>query len=108
MANGTNDQEPGDGFGELVPGPEQFRHGGLNDEQPALLGVGHSYRPGIAVPRTVLVCDLGDGALYLAGWRKGLGAYLTPEDAVPLRRELAAAFGSEDKPSERFESWPYG
>jgi hypothetical protein len=41
---------------------------------------------------------MGDGALYLGGWRVGPSAYLTAEDAVALRQELARAFGSADAP----------
>lgn len=62
--------------------------------QPPKLGIGRSLRPGTAVPSTVLVGDMGDGSLFLQGWRDGPSAYLSPADAVPLKRELAAAFGS--------------
>jgi hypothetical protein len=44
----------------------------------------------------VLVADMGDGSLFLQGWRDGPSAHLSPADAVPLRRELAAAFGSAE------------
>lgn len=49
-----------------------------------------------AVPRSVLVSDMGDGSLLLEGWRDGPNAYLSPADAVPFRRLLAAAFGSTE------------
>lgn len=55
-----------------------------------------SIRPGTAVPPTVLVADMGDGSLLLEGWRDGPSTYLSPTDAVPLRQELARAFGSPD------------
>lgn len=55
-----------------------------------------SKRPGTAVPPTVLVADMGDGSLLLAGWRDGPSAYLSSTDAVPLRRELARTFGRPD------------
>lgn len=53
----------------------------------------NSIRPGSGVPATVLVADMGDGALLLHGWRGGPSAYLTAADAAPLRRALEAAFG---------------
>jgi hypothetical protein len=57
-------------------------------------GIGGSLRPGTGVPPRVLVADMGDGSVFLQGWRDGPSAHLNPADAVPLRRELAAAFGS--------------
>jgi hypothetical protein len=57
-------------------------------------GIGHSIRPATAVPSTVLVSEMLNGALLLQGWRDGPTAYLCPEDAAPLKRELAAAFDS--------------
>lgn len=64
--------------------------------QPAQLSIGRSLRPGTGVPPRVLVADMGDGSLLLQGWRDGPSAHLNPADAVPLRRELAAAFGSTE------------
>jgi len=69
-----------------------LRHGG---SQPARRDIGRSIRPGVPVPATVLVADMGDGALLLQGWRAGPSAYLTAEDAAPLRQVLETAFGSE-------------
>ncbi|MGH4024162.1 MAG: hypothetical protein ACRDRV_06205 [Pseudonocardiaceae bacterium] len=57
-------------------------------------GIGYCIRPGAAVPATVLVVDMGDGALLLQGWRMGPSAYVCPTDTGPLRSALAAAFGS--------------
>jgi hypothetical protein len=68
-----------------------------HDQQPAE-PPGRSIRPGTAVPPTVLVADMGQGALYLQGWRAGPSAYLTAEDALGLRRELERAFGGGDVP----------
>jgi hypothetical protein len=56
-------------------------------------GTGRTIRPGTDVPRSVLVSDMDDGSLLLEAWRDGPSAYLSPADAVPLRRQLAAAFG---------------
>lgn len=56
-------------------------------------GFGKSIRPGVPVPATVLVADMGDGALLLQGWRHGPAAYVSVADAVSLRQALAAAFG---------------
>jgi hypothetical protein len=74
---------------------EWFRRSDGNGEQTSF-GIGLSIRPGTAVPSTVLVADMGDSSLLLAGWRDGPSAYLCSADAVPLRRELARAFGSTE------------
>lgn len=47
------------------------------------------------MPSTVLVADMGNGSVYLQGWRAGPSAYLVAEDAVALRRELGRAFGGD-------------
>lgn len=74
---------------------EWFRSGDGNGKQTqAPSDTGRSIRPGTAVPRSVLVSDMGDGSLLLEGWRDGPNAYLSPADAVPFKRQLAAAFGS--------------
>lgn len=70
------------------------RHGDGQDQQQH--GSRRSIRPGTAVPPTVLVADMGDRWLFLQGWQDGPTAYLSPADAVPLRREPAGAFGSTD------------
>ncbi len=56
-------------------------------------GFGASIRPGVPVPATVLVVDMGDGALFVQGWRAGPCAYVSAADGVYLRQALAAAFG---------------
>jgi hypothetical protein len=53
-----------------------------------------SIRPGVPIPATLLVAQMGDGALFLQGWRDGPHAYVVPEGSGPLRQALAAAFGS--------------
>lgn len=68
------------------------RHGDDRDHQRH--GIGRSIRPGTAVPPTVLIADMGDGSLFLQGWRDGPSVYLSRSDAMPLRQELAGAFGS--------------
>ncbi len=55
---------------------------------------GYCIRPGAAVPPTVLVAEIGDGALLLQGWQVGPNAHVCAADAGPLREALAAAFGS--------------
>ncbi|MDQ2883715.1 MAG: hypothetical protein M3Y48_21795 [Actinomycetota bacterium] len=60
-------------------------------------GIGQSAEVGIApstaVPPTVLVTELDNGALLLQGRPDGPRTYLSPaDDALALRRELAAAF----------------
>lgn len=54
---------------------------------------GASIRPGVPVPATVLVVDMGDGELLVQGWRDGSAAYVSAADGVSLRQALAAAFG---------------
>ncbi|MGH3695946.1 MAG: hypothetical protein ACRDRX_18465 [Pseudonocardiaceae bacterium] len=77
--------------GDDRPGFEWFRNG---DGAQACSGAGRSIRPGTAVPSAVLVSDMGDGSLLLEGWREGPSAYLSPADALTLRRQLAVAFES--------------
>lgn len=75
--------------------PRDFRHGHEQGRRTEG-GVGRSLRPGTAVPPTILISDMGSGAVYLEGWRVGPSVYLTAEDAAGLRRELAKAFGADD------------
>lgn len=78
--------------------PEDFRHGDGKGQQTQR-GIGRSIRPGVACPATVLVADMGNGSLFLHGWRDGPSAYLTAEDSVAVLRALAAAFGDpRDQP----------
>ncbi len=66
-----------------------------SDDAPSVAGgPDHSIRPGVPIPATLLVAQMGDGALFLQGWRDGATAYVIPEDAGPLRHALATAFGS--------------
>jgi hypothetical protein len=55
-------------------------------------GVGRSIRPSTTVPPTVLMTELDSGALILQGRPDGPRVRLSQADAVPLRRELTAAF----------------
>jgi hypothetical protein len=75
------------------PGGRDTDHQRHSTRQP---GIEHSIRPGTAVAPTVLIADMYDGGLFVKGWRKGPNAYLTSSDAISLRRELAAAFGTPD------------
>lgn len=72
---------------------EWFRRGDGNGEETSS-GTGHRIRPATAMPPTVLVTNLGDGSLVLQAWRDGPRAYLSPADAVPLKRVLSAIFES--------------
>lgn len=57
----------------------------------------HSIRPGVPCPETVLVAVMTDGSYLLMAHPQGKpAAFVVGEDADPLRRELAAAFGSPD------------
>ena len=71
---------------------DDVRHGVDQDHQHH--GIGRSIRPGTAVPDTVFITRMGNGALLLHGWRDGPSTYLSPSDTIPLRRQPAAAFGS--------------
>lgn len=91
------DDEFGHGFGRI-------RSGDDSTEQTSC-GKKRSIRPGTSVPSTALVSDMCDGSLLLEGWRDGPSAYLSPADALPFRRTLAAAFGSPDlTPNNRSEA----
>lgn len=83
------------GNNESSPSFAWFHSGDDSSEQTFSRNV-RSIRPGTAVPSTVLVSDMGDGSLLLEGWRDGPSAYLSPADAMPFRRQLAAAFRSPD------------
>lgn len=69
----ANDERPGDG----------------QAQQP---DIRISIRPKMAVPPTVLVTELDNGTLILQGRPDGPRVWLEPDDAAPLKRELAAAF----------------
>jgi hypothetical protein len=53
---------------------------------------GRSIRSRTPVPPTVLVTGLDSGVLILQGRPDGPCVSLRPGEAIPLRRELAAAF----------------
>ena len=78
---------------EVGSGGRDTDHQRHSTRQP---GIEHSIRPGTAVPPTVLIADMYDGGLFLQGWREGPNTYLTSSDAISLRRELAAAFGTPE------------
>jgi hypothetical protein len=44
----------------------------------------------------VLVTELGNGTPVVQGRPDGPRVHLSPDDAVPLQRELAAAFARDD------------
>lgn len=75
---------------------EGLRHGDGTDPDRDQLGVGGDIRSGTAVPPTVLVTEMDNGALILQGRPDGPRVYLTPDQAVGLRRELATAFRSSE------------
>lgn len=62
---------------------------------------------GRTMPPTILVTQLDTGALVIQGRPDGPHAYLHPDDAVPLKRELAAAFEYTEQvaPSNDGETW---
>ncbi len=69
-----------------------FYRGDGSGELSSLLDVSCGIHPSVSVPPTVLVTEMDTGALVLQGRRDGPRVHLSSKDAVPLRRELAAAF----------------
>lgn len=65
------------------------RHGGGQGHEQ--LGIGRGLRPGTAMPPTVLLTELDNGTLVLQGRPDGPRVRLSSADAVPLKRDLAAA-----------------
>ena len=78
-----------------------LRHG---DDKNVKGGGCGSVRPGVPVPKTVLVADMGDDALLVQSWPDGPSAFLCAEDAGPLRRALEAAFGTATHGGNRSQS----
>lgn len=68
----------------------QGHDNGQGDQQP---GTEHGIRPYMTVPPTILVTELDNGTLILQGRPDGPRVWLNPDEAVPLKRELVAAFG---------------
>lgn len=66
------------------PGTNDSRHGDGPDQR-ARWGIERSIRPGSPVPPTVLVAEMGDGALLLQGWRIG------PSAISPLKTRCRCA-----------------
>lgn len=82
--------------GSAVDHPtEALGHRDSSDEQPPAHSLNRSIRPGVPVPATVLIVEMTGGSLLLRGWRHGPSAYVSADDAAPLRRALATAYGSE-------------
>jgi hypothetical protein len=79
---------------------QEVRDGSPNEvrDQYQLCGISRTIRPRTAVPFTVLVTELDNGALILQGRSDGPRVYLGQADALPLRRELAAAYGRTECP----------
>lgn len=75
-----------------------FRHGDGMDKresQEAPPGIGHSIRPDMPVPDTVLVAVMNDGSYLLVGYpQREPAAFVIAEDAGSLRQALEAAFGN--------------
>jgi hypothetical protein len=69
---------------------EQGHGNGQADQQAA---TEHRIRPGTTMPSTVLITELDNGTLILQGRPDGPRVWLSPDEAVPLKRELVAAFG---------------
>ena len=60
-------------------------------------GIEHSIRPEVPCPEIVLVAVMTDGSYLLMAYpQKEPAAFVTAQDALRLRRKLAAAFGSDE------------
>ena len=73
----------------------RFRHGNdTGNGQKELPDIGHSIRPGVPVPETVLVAVMSDGSYRLVGYPQSEpAAFVVRDDAGSLRQALRAAFG---------------
>jgi hypothetical protein len=89
-----------------VPDQERSRGCRSAGKQPSQVGINRSIRPATAVPPTLLVADMLEGSVLLQGWPDGPTAYLCPADAAPLKRELAAAFGTTEPTPRADEGGP--
>jgi hypothetical protein len=67
-----------------------------SDEQNQQLGSRIDIPTEMPMPPTVLVTELHNGTLILQGRPDGPRVWLEPDEALPLRRALARAFGSPD------------
>ena len=87
-----------DGQG-LHDGSREVAHDGNGNgrNQPTQLTSEHSRCLRPTMPPTVLVSELDNGALIIQGRPDGPRVYLSRVNALPLRRELAAAFGSAER-----------
>lgn len=80
--------------------------GNAHDWQQGGGGIRGNIRTGTAVPPTVLVTAMDTGALIVQGRPDGPRVYLTPGEAVALRRELATAFRSAKRGRRDSQSGP--
>lgn len=73
------------------------RHGDVGGNGNVPWVIEYSIRSGAPCPETVLVAVMTDGSYLLMAYPLGEPvAFVVAKDAVPLRPELAAAFGSTD------------
>lgn len=79
-------------------GTDGVRHGGgtgpdRDRREPS--GIDHSINPGVLCPDNVLVVVMSDGSYLLVGYpQNGPAAFVTRDDAGPLRQALQGAFGN--------------
>ncbi|MGH4008752.1 MAG: hypothetical protein ACRDTH_11460 [Pseudonocardiaceae bacterium] len=71
------------------------RHGDVGGNGNVQWVIKYSIRPGAPCPQTVLVAAMADGSYLLMAYPLG-EPVVVAKDAVPLRPELAAAFGGTD------------
>ncbi len=76
---------------------DQGQGDGNGQHQPTQPTSEHSIQHAAAMPPTVLVTEMDNGALILQGRPDGPRVHLSRADALPLRRELAAALGSTER-----------
>lgn len=73
------------------------RHGDVGGNGNVPWAIANSIGPGVPCPETVLVMVTTDGSYLLMAYPLGESvAFVVAKDAVPLRPEPAAAFGSTD------------
>lgn len=90
----ADNQESGDGLREAACDLGDLGEGDGSADELTQLIIGPIMPPSMALLPTVLVTELDSGELVIQGRPDGPRVYLSPDDAVPLKRELARAFGS--------------
>ncbi len=87
-------------------GIDSVRHSdgaGACQDHEVPTAIGHSIRPDVPCPETVLVAVMNDGSYLLVGYPQGEpAAFVVREDTDVLRRGLEGAFGN---PTDEAAGW---